>query len=81
MPPPRTGCSRRLQEVAAIVRLIWARVNGAFLRLRLVSSAIIHRGESLNRAANAEGMSRSGMIRNIVKRYLRERSEKVQESP
>lgn len=58
-----------------------AGVNGAFLRLRLVSSAIIHRGESLKRAANAEGMSKSGMIRNIVKRYLRERSEKVQESP
>jgi len=46
------------------------------LRLRLVGSAIIHRGESLNRAATEEGLSRSALIPTIIKRYLQERDEK-----
>ena len=50
--------------------------TGALLRLRLVGSAIIHRGESLNRAATEEGLSRSALIRTIIKRYLQERDEK-----
>jgi hypothetical protein len=43
----------------------------------LVGGAIIHPGESLNQAANEEGLSRSALVRTIVMRHLRERGEKA----
>ena len=43
----------------------------------LVGGAIIHPGESLNQAANEEGLSRSALVRTIVMRHLRERREKA----
>ena len=33
--------------------------------------------EALDYAANEEGLSRSAMIRTLIKRYLRERGEKA----